>query len=197
MSKAEILKKKKDLGKPYSSSSKKKLNSKQDIDSPLVTELERLLTETMNTMSLQPNAEWEKGKNESPQLPVLPKCSIDKSELIPYTAKKTGERFFKCHRAGCGVICCEKNLLDYCGAVLEKLHNAFKWSAPVCGCGDFMLLNVSKSDRNFMVPYYSCAQRNKEDRSKFFHWGNEPLSNKNLQISNEVMKQCEQRVRKI
>ena len=35
----------------YSSSSYKKLNSNQDEDSPFVTELERLLTESMNTES--------------------------------------------------------------------------------------------------------------------------------------------------
>ena len=36
---------------PYSSSSYKKLNSNQDKDAPFVTELEKLLTESMNTES--------------------------------------------------------------------------------------------------------------------------------------------------
>ena len=186
MSKAES--KKKESGKPYSS--KKKLKSKQDKDLPFVAELEKLLAETM---SFNPNAESQNITSELLRLPVLPKCPIDKSELTPFKTKKTGERLFMCGRIGCGVICFEKNLVDYCGAVLEKLYDAYRWHAPVCGCGRFTLLNVSKSDKNFMVPYFSCTHRNKEERCDFFQWGNQPLSNKNLQISSEVSRRRQQR----
>ena len=155
-----------------------------------MTELEKLLAETM---SFKPKAESQNITSELLRLPVLPKCPIDKSELTPYKTQKTGERFFMCGRAGCGVICFEKDLVDYCGAVLEKLHDTFKWHAPVCGCGMFTLLNVSKSDKNFMVPYFRCAHRNKDDSCDFSQWGNQPLSKKNLQISSEVSKGRQQR----
>lgn len=186
MAKAENLNKKKDLGKPYSSLSKKKLKNTQEKERPFVLELERLITETMNTES-------QNVTNEEPQLPLFPRCPIDKSELKPYKAQKTGEQFFKCRRVGCGVMCFEKDLLGYCEAVLQKLHSTFTWDAPVCGCGKFTLLSVSKSEKNFMIPYFRCAQRNKEDGCNFFQWGNQRLSNKNLQISNEIMKQQHQR----
>lgn len=181
MSKAENMYKKKGLEKPCSSLSKKKLKSKQEKDGALVTELERLITETYSESQNVPN--------EEPQLPVLPKCPNDKSELKPFKTQKTGERFFKCLRVGCGATCFEKDLLGYCEAVLQKLHSSFTWNAPVCGCGMFTLLNVSKSEKNYMIPYFRCAQRNKEqDGCNFYQWGNQRLSNKNLQISNDIMK---------
>ena len=77
MAKAENLNKKKDLGKPYSSLSKKKLKNTLEKERPFVSELERLITEAMNTKS-------QNVTNEERQLPVFPRCPIEKSELKPY-----------------------------------------------------------------------------------------------------------------
>ncbi|KAL9962599.1 hypothetical protein ACROYT_G031716 [Oculina patagonica] len=134
MFKAGSMYKKKGLEKSCSSFSKKKLKSKQEKDGSLVTELERLITETYSESQNVPN--------EEPQLSVLPKCPINKSELKPFKAQKTEEPFFKCLQVGCGVMCFVKDLLGYCEVVLQKLHSSFSRNAPVCGCGMLTLLNV-------------------------------------------------------
>lgn len=183
MSKIEKVKRKKPSVKPYVRLPCQ--NSQQkDI---AVADLERLVKE--NFGKAPPNQLRDNTHATAVvQGTVLPKCPIHLSDLTPFTATNSGERFFRCPSSQCGVICFENNLMDYSQAVAGRLHISFKTAAPVCQCGNTTLLNVSKSQKNFMRPYFTCGQRDKQDRCKYFQWADQKITNKNLQISNAVVK---------
>ncbi|XP_078352332.1 uncharacterized protein LOC144637032 [Oculina patagonica] len=187
--KTDKVRMKKSVRKPYSS-----LPSQQKQDgTTLVAEFERLVKEGLDEGQVNQSNQAQGSNVLVLQGLVMPKCPVDHSELVPYKATNSGERFFRCQKSQCGVICFENNLMDYSKAVAEKLHGSFKMAAPICLLDMTTLLNVSKSQKNYLLPYFTCGQRNKQDRCSYFQWADEKISNKNLQISNEAIKQRNER----
>ena len=180
---------KESVRKPYSSLPSQ---HKQD-GATLVAEFERLVKEGLEEGQVHQSNQAQDSNVLAVQGLVLPKCPVDLSELVPYKPRTQGNAFFRCQNSQCGVICFENNLMEYSKAVAEKLHGSFKMAAPTCLCDMTTLLNVSKSQKNSLRPYFTCGQRNKQDRCNHFQRADEKFSNKNLQISNAAIKQRKER----
>ena len=187
--KTDKVRMKKSAREPYSSLPSQ---HKQD-GATLVAEFERLVKEGLEEGQVHQSNQAQGRNVLGVQGLVLPKCPVDLSELVPYKATNSGERFFRCQNSQCGAICFEDNLMEYSKAVVEKLHGSFKMAAPICLCDMTTPLNVSKSQKNYLRPYFTCGHRNKQDRCNYFQWAYEKISNKNLHISNAAIKQRKER----
>ena len=157
---------KKSVRKPYSSLPSQ---HKQD-GATLIADFERFVKEGLEEGQVHQSNQAEGSNVLVVQGLVLPKCPVDLSELVPYKAMKSGERFLRCagQNSQCGVICFKNNLMEYGKAVVEKLHGSFKMAAPIFLCDMTTLLNVSKSQKNYLRPYFTCGQRNEQDRCNYF-----------------------------